>query len=179
MTLGNEIAQDLAGYCRATAQAAREASRMLVRVSGAQKNGWLIACAEALVTHRDQILAANQLDLEAAPGFGLSDAATDRLRLDEQRLAGMGQALREIAALPDPIHETIGGSRRPNGLEIRKVRVPLGTVFFIYESRPNVTVDAGAICVKSGNAVILRGGKEARHSSAALVKVMTDLAPEI
>lgn len=176
--LGQDTEQELGVYCRATAQAAQAASRKLVRVSGAQKNAWLVACADALVAQLDMILEANELDLRAASDFGLTDAATDRLRLDDKRLAGMAQALREIAALPDPIHETISGSRRPNGLEIRKVRVPLGTVFFIYESRPNVTVDAGAICVKSGNAVILRGGKEARHSSAALVKIMTDLAPK-
>ena len=172
------VHQNLEAYCLTTAKHAQEASRQLVSASTAQKNNWLHACADAILQDQENILSTNALDIAAAPGFGLSAASIDRLRLDASRLSGIAQALREIAALPDPIHETISGSRRPNGLEIRKVRVPLGTVFFIYESRPNVTVDAGAICVKSGNAVILRGGKEAVHSSSAFVKIMTDLAPK-
>ncbi len=113
----------------------------------------------------DDVIAANQLDIAAAPGFGLTDAAIDRLKLTPSRIESIAVGLEEIAVLPDPIGEVIESSRRPNGLEISKVRVPLGVVFFIYESRPNVTADAAAICVKSGNAVILRGGKEAMHSS--------------
>ena len=145
-------------------------------VSTKAKNAWLLASADVLVESTDEILAANALDIAAAPSFGLTEAATDRLRLDKTRIAVIANALREIAALPDPIGETLEGSVRPNGLEIRKVRVPLGVVLFIYESRPNVTVDAAAICVKSGNAVILRGGKEAKHSSAALVSVLQRVA---
>ena len=118
------------------------------------------------------ILEANQKDLTAAPSYGLTDASIDRLRLDVQRLDGIASALREIVALPDPIGEVIEGFTRPGGLQIQKTRVPLGVVFFIYESRPNVTADAAAICVKSGNAVILRGGKEAMHSSQAIVDVL-------
>lgn len=170
---------ELTGYCRAVAENARQASRQLVTVSTELKNRWLLESADALQTSVPEILEANQLDLEAAPGFGLTDASIDRLRLDEKRIAGIAQALREIAALPDPIGETIEGHVRPNGLEIRKVRVPLGTVFFIYESRPNVTVDAAAICLKSGNAVILRGGKEAQHSSRAFVEILNRVAESI
>ncbi len=169
---------DLQAYCRQTARRAKQAAQQLGWISGAKKNAWLLDSAAALTGRADQILAANSLDIEAAATYGLTDAEVDRLRLNEERLGQIAQALREVAALPDPIGETIEGSVRPNGLEIRKVRAPLGVVFFIYESRPNVTVDAAAICVKSGNAVILRGGKEAKHSSAALVDVMLQVAAD-
>lgn len=158
------------------AEGAQQAARGLRTISAETKNAWLTASAAALRDSKDQILAGNALDIDAAPSFDLSPAAIDRLRLDDARIDGMAKALEEIAALPDPVGETIDGFVRPNGLEIRKVRVPLGTVFFIYESRPNVTVDAAAICVKSGNAVVLRGGKEARHSSRALVDVLSQVA---
>ncbi|MEM7475249.1 MAG: glutamate-5-semialdehyde dehydrogenase [Planctomycetota bacterium] len=164
--------EQLAEYCRRTAEQAKFASRALANISTQTKNAWLLSSAETLIEDSDRILAANALDIEAAPSFGLTDAQVDRLVLTKDRIAGIANALGEIAALPDPIGETISGSRRPSGLEIRKVRVPLGTVFFIYESRPNVTADAAAICVKSGNAVILRGGKEARHSSHAIVSIL-------
>lgn len=166
-------------YCQEVAQKAQAASRELVTVSTELKNRWLVESAEALLESVPEILAANELDLTAAPGFGLTDASIDRLRLDQTRIEGIAQALRDIAALPDPIGETIEGHVRPNGLEIRKVRVPLGTVFFIYESRPNVTVDAAAICMKSGNAVILRGGKEAQHSSRAFVDILNRVAKQV
>ncbi|MCR9293117.1 MAG: glutamate-5-semialdehyde dehydrogenase [bacterium] len=169
---------DLLSYCKETAKRARIASRQLATLSTKLKNDWLLASAEALVDAAEQLLSANALDLEAAPTFGLSEAQTDRLKLDASRIAGIASGLREIATLPDPIGEIISGGRRPNGLEIRKVRVPLGTVFFIYESRPNVTADAAAICVKSGNAVILRGGKEASHSSQAIVETLKRSAIE-
>jgi glutamate-5-semialdehyde dehydrogenase len=117
-------------------------------------------------------VAANERDIAAAPGYGLSDAAIDRLRLDPKRIAAIATGLREIAMLRDPVGEMIEGFTRPGGLRIQKTRVPLGVVFFIYESRPNVTADAAAICVKSGNAVILRGGKEAWHSSRAIVDIL-------
>ena len=171
--------EQLSEYCLDVAQNARDASRELATVSTELKNKWLENSADALLESVAEIEAANKLDLEAAPSFGLTDASIDRLKLDEQRIAGIAKALREIAMLPDPIGETIEGSVRPNGLEIRKVRVPLGTVFFIYESRPNVTVDAAAICVKSGNAVILRGGKEAQHSSRAFVDILNRVAKQI
>lgn len=167
---------DLATYCRTVAERARAASQQMVSLSTEIKNRWLLECAEALIENADVILAANALDIEAAPEFGLTDAAVDRLRLDAERIQAIAQGMRAIAGLPDPVGETLEGSLRPNGLEIRKVRVPLGTVFFIYESRPNVTADAAAICVKSGNAVILRGGKEARHSSQAIVRLIGETA---
>src|SRR5260370_3232170 len=112
------------------------------------------------------------MDVAAAPGFGLNSAAIDRLKLTPSRLNAAADSLDRIAALPDPVGEIIDGGVRPNGLVVTRVRVPLGVVFFIYESRPNVTVDAAGICVKSGNAVILRGGKEAFHSNQALYHVL-------
>lgn len=167
---------DLQAYCEAIAQRAKGSTSQLAGLRSQIKNDWLLSCAESLRQKSVQIIAANAVDCEAAAGHGLKPAAIDRLRLDEKRIHDICRGLEEIAALGDPIGETIQGSIRPNGLEVRKVRVPLGTVFFIYESRPNVTVDAAAICVKSGNAVILRGGKEALHSSKALVDVMSQCA---
>jgi len=158
------------------AEQAKAASRVLATLSTATKNRWLLHCADQLEACLAGLLMANSLDLELAPVYGLTEAAIDRLRLDEKHVAAMAKGMREVAALPDPVGEIIEGGQRPNGLEISKVRVPLGTVFFIYESRPNVTVDAAAICVKSGNAVILRGGKEAIHSSGALVTVLKESA---
>ncbi|MEM7561084.1 MAG: aldehyde dehydrogenase family protein, partial [Planctomycetota bacterium] len=159
-------------YCVETAQLAKRASRELSTIGTSAKNAWLEASAAALLDEQSAIIAANALDIEAAPQYGLTDAQIDRLVLNEDRIHGIASALREIATLPDPVGETISGGKRPNGLEIRRIRVPLGTVFFIYESRPNVTADAAAICVKSGNAVILRGGKEAAHSSKAIVDIL-------
>ncbi len=165
-------ATDLALHCRQIADAARQASRRLATLDAEQKNKWLLESASALLDATDEILHANAQDIAAAPTFGLSEAQIDRLRLDAQRIAGIASGLTEVAALPDPCGEIIEGQTRPGGLKIQKVRVPLGVVFFIYESRPNVTADAAAICVKSGNAVILRGGKEAAHSSQAIVDVL-------
>jgi glutamate-5-semialdehyde dehydrogenase len=173
------IEPSLQDYCLQTARRARQASRGLAVLSTQIKDQWLLASATALEEATAEIVEANELDLLAAPSYGLSDAAIDRLRLGKERIAAIASALREIAALRDPIGEVLDGYVRPNGLEIRKVRVPLGTVFFIYESRPNVTVDAAAICVKSGNAVILRGGKEAIHSSTALVNVLTRVGAQV
>ncbi len=173
------IEPDLKDYCLQTARRARDASRELSVLSTRIKDRWLLAGATALEGATTEIVAANKLDLQAAPGYGLSDSAIDRLRLDRDRIAAIAAAMREIAALRDPIGEVLDGYVRPNGLDIRKVRVPLWTVFFIYESRPNVTVDAAAICVKSGNAVILRGGKEAIHSSTALVDVLTRVGEKV
>jgi glutamate-5-semialdehyde dehydrogenase len=169
---------DLRAYCLEVAQAARRAASELALVSGAQKDAWLKRSAQLLRERTDELIAANTLDLAAAPGFGLTDAAIDRLRLTASRIAGIASALDEIAMLRDPVGEVIEAAVRPNGLEVSKVRVPLGVVFFIYESRPNVTADAAAICVKSGNAVILRGGKEAAHSSRAIVTLLNVAAAE-
>lgn len=172
-------AADINVYCQRTARAARAASRELSVLDAQVKNDWLVASADALQAATDQIMQANALDLAAAPGFGLTDAMTDRLRLDESRVGAIATGLREIAMLPDPIGEVIDGFTRPGGLQIQKRRVPLGVVFFIYESRPNVTADAAGICVKSGNAVILRGGKEAMHSSRAIVDVLNECGDEL
>jgi glutamate-5-semialdehyde dehydrogenase len=169
---------DLATYCRETAQRVKHAAADLAVCTGAQKNGWLRASAASLRKATADILAANELDLAAAPGYGLTEAAIDRLRLTPKRIEEIAVGLEEVAALPDPIGEVIESTIRPNGLQILKTRVPLGVVFFIYESRPNVTADAAAICLKSGNGVILRGGKEAAHSSRAIVDILKSRAAE-
>jgi glutamate-5-semialdehyde dehydrogenase len=172
-------ATELRDYCVETARRAQAASVDLALLSAATKNDWLRRSAAELRKQSASLQAANARDLEAAPSFGLTAAEIDRLRLTPKTIEGMAQALEQIAALNDPIGETIETTVRPNGLEIRKIRVPLGVVFFIYESRPNVTVDAAAICIKSGNAVILRGGKEAFHSNTALAALLAQTAAEI
>lgn len=164
---------DLASYTREMALRARDASRQLTSVNGQQKIDWLFSSADALEAGQAELLAANQQDLDRAPEYGLNEAAIDRLRLDAGRLRSIADALRQVAALPDPIGEVIDSNVRPNGLLVTRVRVPLGVVFFIYESRPNVTADAAALCVKSGNAVILRGGKEAFHSNQAFQRILS------
>ncbi len=128
----------------------------------------------ALRSRSAEILEANARDVAAAAGLGLNAAAVDRLALDERRVDELASSLHQVRALPDPVGEVVSASRRPNGLEVSQVRVPLGVIFMIYESRPNVTVDAAALCVKSGNAVILRGGKEAIHSNLVLHRVLAD-----
>jgi glutamate-5-semialdehyde dehydrogenase len=168
--------QDLQEYCREIASRSKSAAAQLALLPGAVKNSWLKQSAALLRSHTTELLAANAQDLKSAPTFGLSDAQIDRLKLTRERVEAMAQGLDEVAALADPIGEVIESSLRPNGLEVLKVRVPLGTVFFIYESRPNVTSDAAAICVKSGNAVILRGGKESMHSNEAIVRLLHEAA---
>lgn len=165
---------ELQNYARRVAAKAREASRALAAVPGGAKNDWLRRSAALIRERKRQLREANEKDVAAAPGYGLSAAATDRLRLTDARLDSIAAALEEVALLPDPVGEVIEGQVRPNGLRVTKVRVPLGVVFFIYESRPNVTADAAALCVKSGNAVILRGGKEALHSNLALHSLLTE-----
>ncbi len=162
------------GQCRAMAQAAKDAARHLAVARGADRDAWLRRSAAALRERRDEILRASALDVAAAPSNGLATAAIDRLMLNPQRLDEIAQTLLDVAALPDPIGEVVQSSRRPNGLDVQQVRVPLGVIFMIYESRPNVTVDAAALCVKSGNAVILRGGKEALGTNSALHRVLAD-----
>ena len=161
-------------YAKQLASQARDASRKLATITGAQKIDWLHHTADALIARASEILAENERDLAKAPEYGLTSAEIDRLRLTPPRLQSMAAALREVALLPDPIGETIESTVRPNGLRVSRVRVPLGVVFFIFESRPNVTIDAASLCVKSGNAVILRGGKEALHSNLALHRVIRD-----
>jgi glutamate-5-semialdehyde dehydrogenase len=170
---------DLRKYCREMAQRARTAATELARVSGELKNAWLNRAADLLRSGQQALAEANAKDLLAAPGFALTDAQVDRLRLTPTVIESMAVGLRQIALLGEPIGEVIESSIRPNGLEVLKVRVPLGVVFFIYESRPNVTADAAAICVKSGNAVILRGGKEAIHSNWAIVALLEQAAQEV
>lgn len=153
------------------ARQARIASRMLAGLSTDTKNAALEAVADALAVQTPAILDANACDLAAGRERGLSEALLDRLMLDARRIELMADGLRQIAALPDPVGQIIDGSRRPNGLELQRVRVPLGVIGVIYESRPNVTVDAAGLCVKSGNAALLRGGSEAIRSNLALARV--------
>ncbi|WP_339733897.1 glutamate-5-semialdehyde dehydrogenase [uncultured Gimesia sp.] len=163
---------DLPQYTQLLAQQARDASRKLVSANGNQKNAWLRRMIELIQQRTPELLEVNAKDVQQAPEYGLAEAAIDRLRLTESRLQGITTALEEIIALPNPIGEVIGSNMRPNGLLVTRIRVPLGVVFFIYESRPNVTIDAAALCVKSGNAVILRGGKEAFHSNMAFYALL-------
>lgn len=169
---------DINDYCLELAQRAKRAAAAMASVTGAQKQNWLQRCAHLLVERSVALSEANRLDIAAAPGYGLSDAAVDRLRLTPQRVADMAKGIGEVAALPEPVGEIISSSIRPNGLEVQKVRVPLGVIFFIYESRPNVTADAASLCVKAGNAVILRGGKEAVHSNQAITEILAEAAAD-
>lgn len=165
---------DLSAYCEDLGRKARGAARLLATTSGGRKDRWLHATAAALEARAAEILDANARDLAAARDAGLTAASIDRLRLTSERLAGMAVGLREVAALPDPIGRVLDSRVRPNGLEVQKIAVPLGVIFFIYESRPNVTTDAAGLCVKSGNAIILRGGKEALQSNTALARIIQD-----
>jgi glutamate-5-semialdehyde dehydrogenase len=155
---------------------AKAAARRLAYLSTRVKNDALEAMARALVDRQQYILEANSQDIKAAKERGMAEAMLDRLLLTGSRITAMADGLREVAALPDPIGEIIDGWKRPNGLDIRRVRVPLGVIGIIYESRPNVTVDAAALCLKSGNAVVLRGGSEAIHSNVALARVIAQAA---
>jgi glutamate-5-semialdehyde dehydrogenase len=163
---------NLAQHCREIATRARRAAIDLAGVPAAKKAACLRAAAARIRADLQEILAANKLDLAAAPGFGLTAAAVDRLTLDPNRVEGIAAGVEAVAALPDPVGEVLEESTRPNGLVVRKIRVPLGVVFFIYESRPNVTADAAAVALAAGNAIILRGGKEAAHSSSRIVESM-------
>ncbi|MGZ4247920.1 MAG: glutamate-5-semialdehyde dehydrogenase [Solirubrobacteraceae bacterium] len=159
-----------------TCAAAQRASRTLAMTSSDVKDAALEAIAVALVGRADEILEANARDLEAGLQSGLSDALLDRLALTADRIAGMAAGVRKIASLPDPVGEVIDGSRLPNGLDVRKVRVPLGVVAVVYEARPNVTIDAAALCLKSGNAIVLRGSSSATHSNAVLAAIASQAA---
>ncbi|MFM8703891.1 MAG: glutamate-5-semialdehyde dehydrogenase, partial [Planctomycetia bacterium] len=165
-------ATNLESHCRSIAARARQAAIDLAGVPGERKAACLRAAAAAIRADVAEILAANQLDLAAAPGFGLTAAAIDRLTLDPKRVEGIAAGVEAVALLPDPVGEVIEEATQPSGLVVRKVRVPLGVVFFIYESRPNVTADAAAVALAAGNAIILRGGKEAAHSSGRIVASM-------
>jgi glutamate-5-semialdehyde dehydrogenase len=151
---------------------ARTASRVLALATRAEKDAALTAIANALTTHETVLLAANAEDVERAEADGTNTGIIDRLRLDGARIAGMADGLRQLVALPDPVGEVVRGDTLANGLELRQLRVPFGVVGMIYEARPNVTVDAAGICLKSGNAVLLRGSSSARRSNEALVDVI-------
>src|SRR2546428_2088374 len=163
---------DVRDLVQAKARAARDAARALALCPTKIKNDALVQMAHGLVEKAGSLLEANRAAVERAQGRGATGAFLDRLTLTESRLEEMAQGLREIAALPDPVGTVVEVWRRPNGIEISRVRVPLGVVGFIYESRPNVTADAAGLCVKSGNAVILRGGSEAIDSNTMIAAVL-------
>jgi glutamate-5-semialdehyde dehydrogenase len=156
--------------------AAKRAARVLARTDTAAKNEALEAIAAALQARMDEILTANERDMDAARDAEIGDSLLDRLSLDEARITGIARSVGEIAALADPVGEVIEGRRLPNGLDVRKVRVPLGVVAVVYEARPNVTIDAAALCLKSGNAIVLRGSSSAAHSNAALAQIAGEAA---
>src|SRR3954451_6876740 len=158
--------------------AARAAARRLAALDTASKDAALHAIADALEARVEEIVEANGRDMEAGREAGLSDALLDRLMLDEGRIAGIAAQVRDIAALRDPVGEGIEGFRLPNGLDVRKERVALGVVAVVYEARPNVTIDAAALCLKSGNAIVLRGSSSAQHSNAVLATIAAENAPE-
>lgn len=173
-----ETAPDLAAYCDDLGRRAQAASRLLAVVTGDRKNAWLHRAAAALESRTAEVLEGNAKDLAAAGSHGLSAAQTDRLKLTPDRIRAAAQGLGEVAALPDPVGRVLDSNVRPNGLIVHKVGVPLGVILFLYEARPNVTVDAAGLCVKSGNAIILRGGKEALYSNLALHRLLQDCLRE-
>jgi len=156
------------------AQQAKAAARELARLTTGEKNAFLLAMASALEQNADAIKQANARDLEFAAKQGLSTAMLDRLKLDDKRIASMARGLREVAVLPDPVGRILDKRTRPNGLRLQKIATPIGVVVIIYESRPNVTADAASLCFKSGNATILRGGKEALHSNQIIARTMIE-----
>jgi glutamate-5-semialdehyde dehydrogenase len=156
--------------------AARDAARALAALDTDTKNAALLAIADALLARSDEILEANARDMEAGRANGLDAALLDRLALDAGRIAGIAAGTRAIAALPDPVGEVIEGKRLPNGLDVRRLRVPFGVVAVVYEARPNVTIDAASLCLKSGNAVVLRGSSSAAHSNAVLAAIAAQAA---
>jgi glutamate-5-semialdehyde dehydrogenase len=166
------VTSSVADVCRSARRAARE----LAQIDTARRDAALTAIADALDTRTKEILTANALDIESGRDAGLGEALLDRLALDEDRIDGIARAVRQIVALPDPVGETIDGRRLPNGLDIRRVRVPLGVVAVVYEARPNVTIDATALCLKSGNAIVLRGSSTAAHSNEVLARIAAEAA---
>jgi len=169
---------DLNEQMRDLAKRSKAASHRLTQLDTDQKNRCLEAMANALLNNRQAIQEANAKDLETAREMNLSSAMVDRLVLNDARIEGMAQGLREIAALPDPVGRELDCKERPNGLVLRKVATPIGVIVIIYESRPNVTADAAGLCFKSGNATILRGGKEAIHSNQIIARLMVDAATQ-
>ncbi|MRW88202.1 glutamate-5-semialdehyde dehydrogenase [Pseudoduganella sp. FT26W] len=165
---------DIKHYMEQLGQQARKASRAMARADSAQRNRALTLIADAIERDADALRAANQQDMDAAAANGLAPAMLDRLALSDKAIATMVEGLRQIVALPDPIGEISGLKFRPTGIQVGQMRVPLGVIGIIYESRPNVTVDAAGLCIKSGNATILRGGSEAIHCNRALAKLVKE-----
>jgi glutamate-5-semialdehyde dehydrogenase len=161
-------------YVIEKAKAAKKAAKSMGLLSTEHKNSALISMANALISSIDYIIEENNKDMANGKGAGLLPSLLDRLRLDEKRILGMAEGMKSVAVLPDPIGEGVKSFKRPNDLKINQVRVPLGVAGIIYEARPNVTADAVALCIKSGNSVILRGGKEAIHSNIAIVKALKE-----
>ena len=166
------VISPVADVCRS----AKRAAAALAQIDTVVKDRALESIAAALEARLEEILAANARDMQAGVAADIGDALLDRLRLDDARVAGIARAVREIAALADPVGEVISGERLPNGLDVRKVRVPLGVVAVVYEARPNVTIDAASLCLKSGNAIVLRGSSSASHSNAALAQIAAEAA---
>ncbi len=164
---------DLKQQMKTLAEGSRDAARALARLDTKAKNACLLAMADGLERSAAAIKAANAKDIEAGKAAGLSSAMLDRLTLTDKRIAEMAKGIREVVALDDPVGKLISEWTRPNGMKIRKVRVPIGVILIIYESRPNVTADAACLCIKTGNAVILRGGSEAIHSNLAIAEAMS------
>ena len=171
---GEPIPAQIEAAAQRLAERAQQASRPLAAATTEQKDRALSHLAALLTQRTDEILSANETDCAAGRAAGLSDAMLDRLRLDAGRIGGIAAGVRAVAALPDPVGEVTERWQRPNGMRVSRVRLPLGVLLVIYESRPNVTVDAAALCIKSGNAVVLRGGKEARHTSAVLAQLVSE-----
>src|SRR4051794_24962114 len=166
--------QDAQAYVESIGKSARRAAQALATLSGATKIAALNAIAAGIRAGKQKLIDANTLDIAAAQKAELAPALIERLKLNDKRIESMAAGVEQIAQQVDPVGQTIEGYVRPNGLRIQKMRVPLGVVLFFYESRPNVTSDAAALCLKSGNAVILRGGKEALHANAAIVRIVAD-----
>jgi glutamate-5-semialdehyde dehydrogenase len=165
---------DVKQYMQQVGQQARQAARVLARTPTGPKNQALLATADAIMAREAELLAENRKDMEAGAAKGLDAALLDRLELNLERIAAMAEGLRQIAALPDPVGEITDMNYRPSGIQVGKMRVPLGVIGIIYESRPNVTADAAALCLKSGNAAILRGGSEAQYSNQAIAACIHD-----
>ncbi|HJG46547.1 MAG TPA: gamma-glutamyl-phosphate reductase, partial [Corynebacterium variabile] len=184
MSTSSTITSDSTGL---TAERAAERAEVLAKAATArevsqrppltttEKNTILLAAADALVARSAEILSANEKDIAAGRERGMDESLIDRLRLTEERVEGIAGGLRQVADLPDPVGDVVRGSRRPNGLEMRQVRVPLGVMGMVYEARPNVTVDAFGLALKSGNVPLLRGSKSALHSNTALVAILQDV----
>jgi glutamate-5-semialdehyde dehydrogenase len=163
---------DIPAYMQALGRAARAASRVVAAAESGRKNTALLAIADVIIGQRGALVEANRRDIEAGRARGLDDAMLDRLSLNDARIEAMAEGCRQVASLPDPVGEITGLAYRPSGIQVGRMRVPLGVIGIIYESRPNVTIDAAALCLKSGNATILRGGSEALHSNRALAEII-------